>query len=211
MIKRRIFLGFIALGLVAGVGIFDGCKKNETTSPSETKIVNDNLTHKWFFTEGYMIGNAYIPSDAVTAYWHTYHGGYIWIWSHGRQKKFYVGGYAGCPPSNVVGLFVQQTLVNLINASPEQRTDLVIENLNGPDDELVRLSTVIDNALLTKVVNGEYVISHITETISTNENQLTFQYVVSFVDKENGYVYEATVPFIWEESSVIPPSPDVVE
>jgi len=55
MKKRRIFLGFIALGLVAGVGIFHACKKNETTSPSETKIVNDNAIQKVPFILGWTI------------------------------------------------------------------------------------------------------------------------------------------------------------
>ena len=51
MKKMKFLLGIIAIGLVAGVGIFHACKK-ETNYTSETKGINDKLVHK----EGEIVG-----------------------------------------------------------------------------------------------------------------------------------------------------------
>jgi len=110
-------------------------------------------------------------------------------------------------PYMYVGQFVQLTIVDMMNASIDERRAIVAENMTLPYYSCISLSAKIDNTLLEKVVSGEYIISTITETVTKNGNdsEIIFNYAFRFLSSEDMITTkDVMVSFVFNKITIDP-------
>jgi len=202
--KNRVFIAIVAVMMIGAGCIFYACQKD-----GELKM--DSQVAGWVQTDGIVgldaLGNVHYTRMSSEAVYRLLvdggGGGWIWLEIGGVKKIFWVAPWnydPNSPPPPPP--FTQQTLNDIKNAeNNNEKIRLISENNSLTYDDFISLSAVIDEALLAKVVSGEYVIPFITEivSISETENKITFEYYIPFYDVNEEVVAERNVSIIWEK------------
>ncbi|MCL2132328.1 MAG: hypothetical protein FWH36_07770 [Lentimicrobiaceae bacterium] len=217
---KKILISVIALAITGVAAVaFHGCKKEDVLDTTKTKELK---TVGYLRADYFCYGGQIYKLDSDEAWeFFDYYGGHFWFvdddgtkwefwpngspyWKHGNGQGSGVTPPSSPPPYlSSIGKFVHNTLFDIMNAPLDERQALVVENMDGTYHPLVSLNAKIGEALLAKVVSGEYVISNITETVTetTDGNEIVFEYLILF--SYPGYTdiaEEATVSFIYEYS-----------
>jgi len=218
---RKLLISGIITATVIGVAgvIFYACNKEMgNSSNAQTQITNGNTVHKmahWdkimFTSEDGCIINFYnngnnlylIPDCGYWYYVNTYDaagnvtgGNWFYVPCGPSTTKL-----SSSPINDNGVIIVQQQIIDIKNAVLDERQYLVtnFENSEPNEEDIIRLSTVIGMELVKGVIQGNFIISDITEKVYENTaDGIKYEYTITFSTSVEGETIVKTVSFSYD-------------
>lgn len=221
---KKVIAALLTMTIIAISGVFlNSCQKEEILNNTKQEQVEIGKELKFPRCDGFMLPNGQVyPANSSTFYLLEMYGGVYWYDDDGGNRHGYWpqtgepfthpgSGYTPPPPPPVppIGKFVQNTIIDIMNAPIEERRYIVTANMEKPYHSCVSLNAKISENLLDKVESGEYLISEITENYSVNSDEIIFYYFIYFFNPTDVTTIEDKVSFVFKKSEVVEPETPV--